>query len=319
MSDDIVITIAQQCLQRNREFHHCDCCEHSKCCGSCTHSCIDCLEKMHWASKQNLLPDYYKKRIYDCQHMADAYVCKFAWKFASEFLYALEQCASVRDESKLRVLSFGCGPCTDLFAVDGLGNLKVLNYKSLEYLGLDYSSNGWKQIHHDLQALQNEHLKIRFYYDDISKVMHDLAVQTWVPHIISFQYVLSDMVNHCTEEQMHIFIDDIAKYINAIHSDNLVIILNDINLGKYTDKQILQGRDYFEELSQKLENVTVKRRYFPNDYPLAPSRGYPYGQEYSCNSLCFEYSDYAPFEKYTPLKYCKSAQMIIYKGEKAQK
>lgn len=56
----------------------------------------------------------------DCTHMADFYMCKYSYRYTSEIIYALEWMPSLSSEKNLKVLSFGCGPCTDLFAIDYL-------------------------------------------------------------------------------------------------------------------------------------------------------------------------------------------------------
>ncbi len=318
MPADFTLEVANHCLDRYDAFDHNSCCEHTQCCGCghCTHNCLDCLHKMHWIFQYPELPSCYKNRIYDCPHMADVYVCKFSCKFSTEFLRALQQCPSLHNESKVKVFSLGCGPCTDLFAIDVALHLDILHYDFIEYLGVDYSEKGWKHIHQDIQDYQDDSLQVKFGYQDITKGIKNLIKDSsWVPNIISLQYVLSDMVNHQSEEQMHAFIDDLAQYINSIQSDNLVIILNDVNYGKCRSDEHLKGRDYFEELLTKLENVTASRYYFANTSPYTPSTGYHYGSQYTSNNLVYTAHEFVAYE---PRKYCNSAQMIIYKGEKAQ-
>lgn len=52
--------------------------------------------------------------------MADCYYCKYAYKYASEMVYGLSCFAEIRDKKKLKIMSVGCGPCTELAAVDYL-------------------------------------------------------------------------------------------------------------------------------------------------------------------------------------------------------
>lgn len=39
-------------------------------------------------------------------------------------MYAIQRCSGIQNVNKLKVLSFGCGPCTDLFALDALKEKK---------------------------------------------------------------------------------------------------------------------------------------------------------------------------------------------------
>ena len=90
------------------------------------------------------------------------------------------------------------------------------------------------------------------------------------------------------------------------------IILNDINLGRGYGG----GRDYFDQLRNKLCSSISRKGRFCNDnsksiyYP----RGYPYGEnsdgEFPKNENRF---DWSPWEKYSPFDTCASAQMIIKK------
>ena len=53
---------------------------------------------------------------------------------------------SLSSEKNLKVLSFGCGPCTDLFAIDYLRVSGKLCYQILDYRGVDYSRDVWNFI-----------------------------------------------------------------------------------------------------------------------------------------------------------------------------
>lgn len=77
-------------------------------------------------------------RKYDCVHMADCYYCKYAYKYASEITYGLACFAEIRNKKTLKIMSVGCGPCTELAAVDYLKEKGVLNYEKLQYRGIDH-------------------------------------------------------------------------------------------------------------------------------------------------------------------------------------
>jgi hypothetical protein len=52
----------------------------------------------------------------------------------------------VKSSDNLKVLSFGCGPCTDLLALDCLWNTREYSYRKLEYRGVDYSEVVWSRV-----------------------------------------------------------------------------------------------------------------------------------------------------------------------------
>lgn len=292
------------------QMHNCSQCR-SKCTYAkyCPGTCGRCLDYIHTPQHA---PNGAPLRKYDCAHMADFYTCKYACRYTSEIVYAVERMRDLCQINNLRVLSFGCGPCTDLFAIDYLHEQDILKYSSLEYRGIDYSKDVWDHIHSDIAKFERKNCKIEFLYNDVCEVIKKIACDSWVPNLIVFQYVFSDMKKHTDEEKINSFIDDFASYYNNAMEKNTYIILNDINLSiKYNG-----GREYFDELLQKLDNSTSKKgRFCDNNatscyYP----RGYNYGEdsdgEFLQNKNRF---DYQRWDFYQPFKTCASAQMIIKK------
>lgn len=275
----------------------------------CPQDCEKCLDFIH---NPYHTPDGAPKRKYDCTHMADVYTCKYSCRYTSEIIYALERFKDLRTEKNLKVLSFGCGPCTDLFAIDYLHIQGTLPYEKLEYRGVDYSKNVWKYIHRDIKDAADENSVIKFYYHDACELIHAIAQGHWVPNLIVFQYVFSDMEKHTGVEKINEFIEIFAYYFNEKVAANTYVILNDINLGRGYGG----GREYFDQLYDKLINVEMRKGRFCNDnskssyYP----RGYPYGDssdgEFPLNENRF---NWLPWIKYSPFDTCASAQMLIKK------
>lgn len=73
---------------------------------------------------------------YCCVHMADCYYCKYAYKYASEITYGLACFAEIRNKKTLKIMSVGCGPCTELAAVDYLKKKVYLIMKNCNIEGL---------------------------------------------------------------------------------------------------------------------------------------------------------------------------------------
>ena len=82
----------------------------------CPHDCEKCLEYIHFPQRAP------SERKYDCKRMMDFYVCKYAHKYTSELIYAFLMLRDLCSKRHLNVLSIGCGPCTDLLALDYLVN-----------------------------------------------------------------------------------------------------------------------------------------------------------------------------------------------------
>lgn len=304
----MIETVLSNCDNRY-EKPECEQCEDCSYGSFCPHDCEKCLDYIHNPSHA---PTGSPERKYDCTHMANVYTCKYSCRYTSEIMYALERCRDLHDVDDFKVLSFGCGPCTDLFAVDCLHQQGLLTYQSLEYRGVDYCEDVWWYVHQDINAFQNEKCKIRFYYKDACELIHTIANGSWTPNLIVFQYVFSDMQKHTDVTNINNFISTFAEYYNEKVNPNTYIILNDINLGCGYGG----GREYFDKLLQKLESSQYRKGRFCNDnskssyYP----RGYTYGEdsdgEFPCNKNRF---DLSPWKKYAPFDTCASAQMIIKK------
>lgn len=86
--------------------------------------------------------------------MADFYTCKYSCRYTSELMYAIQRCSGIQNVNKLKVLSFGCGPCTDLFALDALKEKNLISFNSIKYRGVDYSKDVWANIHQDINKLK---------------------------------------------------------------------------------------------------------------------------------------------------------------------
>lgn len=89
-------------------------------------------------------------------------------------VYGLSCFAEIRDKKKLKIMSVGCGPCTELAAVDYLRNEGVLNYDQLDYRGIDPLGEVWQPIWNDIIDYFGD--GIRFYPNDILQLV-DIIVQ----------------------------------------------------------------------------------------------------------------------------------------------
>ncbi len=303
----IIDEILTKCDERQSR-HICGNCDDCSYGSYCPGSCELCLDAIH---NRRHAQDGAPYRKYDCVHMADFYTCKYSCRYTSEIIYALDCLQDLAVLDNFKILSFGCGPCTDLFAIDYLHEHNRLTFNSLEYRGIDYSEDVWKFVHNDIKRFETASRKIRFFYDDVCDVIHDIAKGTWVPNLVVFQYVFSDMNKHTEERKISDFIDTFAQYFNEKVCQKTYIILNDINLGVGYGG----GREYFDRLSLKLNNVEIRRGRFCNDngkgyYP----RGFPYGEgsfgEYPHNRNFF---DLSRWRRYSPFNTCASAQMLIKK------
>ena len=300
-------TILSKCDERyDDNCNHCIECTYGE---YCPHDCEKCLDYIH---NPNHAPGGAPERKYDCANMADFYTCKYACRYTSELIYALRKFRDLKNQNNIKVLSFGCGPCTDLFALDYMKRNGEMSYQTIEYRGIDYSRDVWHRIHRDIKLFENNDCKIRFFYADMCRIINDISQGTWTPNLIVFQYVFSDMHKHTGNVGTMNFINTFSHYYNEKVLPNTYTILNDINLGNAYGG----GREYFDCLCERLKSSSVRRGRFCNDntkstlYP----RGYTYGEnsigEFPDNLDLF---DLRAWQRYSPFNTCASAQMLIKK------
>lgn len=303
----LIYEILEKCINRY-EKPECEQCEDCSYGEYCPHDCEKCLDYLH---NPKHAPQNAPERKYDCVHMADFYTCKYSCRYTSELMYAIQRCSGIQNVDELKVLSFGCGPCTDLFALDALKEKKLISFNSIKYRGVDYSKDVWANIHQDINKLKKDNIDIHFYYKDACILIDEIANGKWVPNLIVFQYVFSDIQKHTTANDIKHSIDTFAEYYNAKVLQNTYVILNDINLGCGYGG----GRDHFDILLSKLNNSQYSKTHFCNDNATSEyyPRGYTYGEELPDNQNLFNLTN---LKKFSPFNTCASAQMIIKKVNK---
>lgn len=282
-------------------------------CGSCSYKeycpedCERCLDFIH---NPGHAPEGAPKRKYDCTNMADFYTCKYSCRYTSEMIYALRRFKSIKQREAIKVLSFGCGPCTDLFALDYLRESGEWEYDQLEYRGVDYSKDVWRKTHTDIRNMKSDGIKVKFFYEDMCDFIETIGEGAWIPDLVIFQYVLSDMRKH-SRSRVSKFISAFADFANTHMPSRSYIVLNDANFGK----DYGGGREYFDDLFAILDEFTSRKGRFYNENSRGYyQRGYPYGEdsdgEFPENRVFFNLS---PWNRYSPFRTCASAQMLIVK------
>lgn len=210
----------------NRITKYCDDEYQKKNCYNCSYGehcpgerCDKCLHYIHTPSAAPA------PRQYDCPNMANFYTCKYSHKYTSELIYAFNQLKDLQKEKHLKVMSVGCGPCTDLFAMDYLKKINEYRFETLEYRGIDIAENVWKHIHQQIEKHSKEVYKIKYYYTDALQLLDTTIKVKWIPDLIVFQYVFSDMEKHCDHNKLEMFLSKIASFINNEMNENACIVL----------------------------------------------------------------------------------------------
>ncbi|WPX08797.1 hypothetical protein [Anaerocellum danielii] len=126
------------------------------------------------------------------------YYCgRYSLKYAGELFVLLQQ-ISHRISDNPRILSVGCGPCTDLFAFEAFFRMYKPD-KRIEYHGLEKSTL-WKDIHDFIVQHGKKHnfSKVKITYLDVLNEYQKIEeiIKNEKPNIITFQYVISDIVKY---------------------------------------------------------------------------------------------------------------------------
>ena len=266
----------------------------------CPKRCDICLHYIHTPTAAPA------PRKYDCPYMAYYYACKYSYKYMSELVYAFTQLRDLQNKNHLKVMSIGCGPSTDLFALDFLREDGVYRFNTIEFRGIDLAQNVWFDIHNQIKKYAPGQYDVKFYYKDVTEFIDVIADVKWVPDLIVFQYVFSDMEKHCEKNRLNEFISKIAQFINNDMNYNTYIVINDINLST----QMGGGREHFDKLLAQIVHADFRRLHFNNSNKR---NHYNYGDEYEDNSLIKDNPQFlCDYEPYTS---CASAQLIIKKVE----
>ena len=263
---------------------------------NCPHDCGRCLHYIHTPSAAPA------PRKYDCGHMMDYYVCRYAHKYTSELCYAFRKLKDVRDKKSIKVLSIGCGPCTDLLALDLLRKREEYAFETLEYRGIDINTGIWKKVLSDIYSYTPNGYDVSIVEADACTYIDVLEKEDWRPDVIVLQYVFSDMQKNSATESIEHLLNALGKYVSSC-SENMYVVCNDINLST----RLNGGREYFDVLLNKIQGSKEYRQYHFNN--SKKKNHYNYGREYPENSLVVSPSE--DLLDYEPYLSCSSAQMII--------
>lgn len=261
----------------------------------CSGSCNTCLDDMHFLRT---------RRRYECSNITCYYVCKYIFKYASEVERLLEAASVCEYFDKIRVLSFGCGPASELY---GLANY-IMRHEiqcPVRFIGIDFN-NVWERIHSEtrriFRKLEGFDIRSAFRYINGLDFLRNRPRYNNPPNMLVLQYLLSDMHGH--GENVTEFIDLLVDNVVSIMPAGSFIFINDINH--------YNARDHFEEFYDRLTefgDFSCHRYHFRN-----PVREFTfsYGQRHSNNRITIEVPDNI-LELFDPWTRCSSAQMVIIK------
>lgn len=186
------------------------------------------------------------KQTYSCIPITFAYIFRYSKRYASEIYYIMNHFDLLSDfsfEQQINVLSIGCGPATEVIALEYLSEIQG---KNINYIGFDMNP-----VWNITQSIMKEVFKdfpscaIDFHNMELTANCSLLGHT----HILILNYVVSDIYKHSDDSSAGVttFLNEVQQMFECM-PDNSYIIINDVN--SYN-----MGRDEIEAWSQQLPYV----------------------------------------------------------------
>ena len=281
---------------RQNEETKCSICNHEK--QKCPGSCQECLNELMYKDKNGRIN-------YDCDKLLAFYVCKFLNRFVSEIYYLLQDemvLDALNKFEEFNVLSFGCGPATDLIALDAFIRKYREGPANIRYTGIDIAKN-YRNIHTKVSDLSEYYgySKPKFIYDNIIDNISKYKFNN--KNMIILQNIFSALDKINKRDAVNRFLDNLVDAIIKLSKDSIILI-NDINhFNMYRDEWI-----EIPQLIEKYRSCESKIMYF-SDYHC-----YNWIQHLN-NSAIFCFPEQFDVYKYDYWNKCKSVQLFIKLGD----
>lgn len=266
--------------------------------GQCkfNHECWKCLQEAYYTYPWETTK---KRKQYNCEKLTNSYVYRSLDRYASEIWYALNESDKLKEYSEYNVLSIGCGPATDLVAIDYFNKVNKL-YKPINYFGID-KETAWEHIHQKIMEFKENDPCLNSVIFDTNEILDSLPKIDEHFNIFVFEYIISSFNSKGNLADINKIYDCLIKKLIENDTKEALIIINDVNR---TDR----GRDKFVELIASLQSYelpirNIKQKYFQYDQ---------YGQKYERIDTIFG-QRFSP--NLWPNNKCTSAQLIVNIGE----
>ena len=243
---------------------------------------------------------FHGNRTYNCVCSTYSYVCRYIFQYTSEILHALLQYKNLFEDQNnfkyLNIMSIGCGPCSELFAIDKF--VKEIDYnRDISFNGFD-NNTIWNDIQNEVKKV------IPFSTTVYSENCFDHIKNNSsfiFPNVLILNYVISDIITF--KGDINNFIENIVAEIIDKMPDKSIIIINDINHNT-------KSRNHYEIIFNKIEiNNNVKQF-------ACRFGGHAYGTPYANNNI-FRFTHPSDLRAlslaYKTKTCCSSAQLLIYK------
>lgn len=271
----------------------------STCKNTCWGSCEKCLGKINY-TKEDL-------RIYNCGNIIYYYMCKYVYKYSSEFEHLFKKIAKLASLGQYNILSIGCGPSTELYGIVKYF-LRAEALPEINYRGVDFNDI-WTPIQSKTASIIKKRtdgkVKIKYDCENAFDLINKIRI---MPNVIILNYVLSDMI--AQKYDVVAFLQALLEKIISRMPPNSFVIVNDANYGR----NLQEPRYYYKHLLSILPTGMKYKKYLYHFNNNNKTYTYSYGTMHRSNNI----SDKVPNEiraKYNPWEFCTSAQLVIYKVE----
>lgn len=294
----LVDSIMDYCDNEYKTKHQNLRCKDCKRVEACSRSCKDCLEEIHYPSRH---PN--GKRVYDCPHLINFYVCDYTYKYSMEIFRLMQKSEKLNQLSQYRVFSVGCGACPDLMAFEAYIRANHVD-KTVEYRGIDKNPL-WSPIHNKIMQYNSDIITyVNLSTEDAFEFFTYFAVGDI--NVVVLQYIISALYSakgpKAVEKLFDLIVESIVKVRNK--TEPFVILINDVNSNN-------MGRDMFVNLCDKLVDAgihgTRKKYYFDRNIHNEYQR---YGESHE-KSTAMKPEIAQRYHSYAPWQFCTSAQLLI--------
>ena len=279
---------------RNATEYICKECSHQI---KCTGNCAKCLDEVHFDRKNGTRSDY------DCKYLLDYYVCRYIYAYITEMKRAFNIIKpEICDLDYINMLSIGCGPAPDLFAmIDFLEEIKV--DKEIRYFGFDKNSM-WGQIHTWISDIckEDSRIRVKFEIDDVFDAFkkHSLGRA----NVLVMQYFLSHVCYNQKDDELEAFFDRLVDHVILNMEFPAYIIINDINH--------YMARNHFQILERKIKQrgkrMKTHKYFFP--YKHLKEEQKQGMEEHASISIDYQIGESLQ-RQYSTRDHCSSVQHII--------
>lgn len=263
----------------------------------CSGGCSNCLHEIHFPENT------FDRDDYNCVKLIDFYVCRYTHKYASEMFYLIGKSRVLSGMNEYKILSLGCGGCSDLIAFDTFAT-----DKNIAYIGIDINKL-WVYVHkfiHKYRGSSTKRKKFikKFGYADAVDVMQ-INPQC---NVLVLNYVLSS-INRSTPGKTINFLRALYAFMtNQNLTRPFVFLFDDVNNTFY-------GRNYLDKMIYALqifygERIFIHRFYF--DYKNDDEGNvFHYGTRHNASGLLYSLPYKLRTSQYGIREFCTSSQVLI--------